>query len=74
MRFVMTKSEVAVALALPVDEFEQRRGELEKLGFPSPITGLGERWSIIAVINWINRRQTERLAKQPFATRTSLPH
>jgi len=73
MRFVMTKSEVAVALALPIDEFERRRDELEKLGFPSPIAGLGERWSIIAVINWINRRQTERLAKHQPATR-SLPH
>jgi hypothetical protein len=73
MRFVMTKSEVAVALALPVDEFEQRRVELEKLGFPSPIAGLGERWSIIAVINWINRRHSERLATHLPAMST-LPH
>jgi hypothetical protein len=57
MKFVMTKSEVAEALSLTVEELELRMGELEQLGFPAPVAGLGERWSIIDVINWVNREQ-----------------
>lgn len=62
MKFVMTKPEVAEALSLSADEFDQRRNELEQLGFPLPVSGLGERWSIIDVINWVNRKQAARAA------------
>lgn len=55
MKFVFTKEEVANALSMPVAEFEQSRLELEATDFPKPIVGLRERWSIIDVINWVNR-------------------
>lgn len=55
MKFVFTKEEVANALSMPVAEFEQSRLELEANDFPRPIAGLHERWSIIDVINWVNR-------------------
>ncbi len=55
MKFVFTKEEVANALSMPLAEFEQGRMVLEAHDFPKPIAGLHERWSIIDVINWINR-------------------
>ncbi len=74
MKFVITKPEVAEALALSVDEFEELRDDLELRGFPLPLAGLGERWSIINVINWVNRKQIERIVQQRPATRETLPH
>jgi hypothetical protein len=72
MRFVLVKSEVAEALALSVDEFEERREDLEQLGFPLPLAGLGERWSIVNVINWVNR--SNALAAIGGNAAARLPH
>lgn len=74
MRFVFIKSEVAEALALSVDEFEERRDDLEQLGFPPPLAGLGERWSILNVINWINRSNAPAAIGVKAATRASHTH
>jgi hypothetical protein len=57
MKFVMAKSEVAEALLLTVEELDLCMVELQLLGFPLPVAGLGDRWSIIDVINWVNREQ-----------------
>ena len=55
MKFVFVKEEVAHALSMSVEEFQTARSEIELLGFPKPITGLVERWSIMDVVNWVNR-------------------
>lgn len=55
MKFVMTKAEVAEALALTLEEFSVLQEDLQRRGFPKPIAGLGERWSIMDVMNWVNR-------------------
>lgn len=74
MRFVFIKSEVAEALALSVDEFEERLDDLEQLGFPAPLAGLGERWSILNVINWINRSNALAAASVKAAIRAPHTH
>lgn len=67
MKFVFTKEEVANALSMPLAEFEQGRMVLEAHDFPKPIAGLHERWSIIDVINWINRSETKLTPLASFA-------
>ncbi len=59
MKFVFTKEEVAQALSMTVQEFEDGRNQLEACDFPRPIAGLNERWSIIDVINWVNRSSSQ---------------
>ena len=58
MKFVFAKSEVAHALSMTPAEFDENRTNLEANDFPKPIHGLHERWSIIDVINWVNRCAT----------------
>lgn len=64
MKFVMVKAEVAAALALSESEFDARRQRLDAHGFPRPIAGLEERWSIMDVINWVNREQSRETQRQ----------
>jgi hypothetical protein len=59
MRMVFSKSEVAEALAMSAAEFDALRPELEAMGFPIPVKGLLERWSIIQVSQWINRAEDD---------------
>lgn len=54
MKLVFKADEVAAVLQMPRPEFERVRPRLEAVGFPPPITGLTDRWSIINVINWVN--------------------
>lgn len=54
MKLVFTADEVAAVLQKTRTEFDRLRPTLESLGFPTPITGLEDRWSIINVINWVN--------------------
>jgi hypothetical protein len=58
MKMVFNTVEVAEALALSVVEFEQVQVKLYNYGFPQPVPGLEQRWSIISVINWLNQAQT----------------
>lgn len=54
MKLVFTTSELADALQISADEFKERRQALEANGFPRPLPTLGERWSIMDVVNWVN--------------------
>lgn len=54
MKLVFTATEVAEALQLSLEEFERVRPGLEANGFPLPLPGLENRWSIIDIVNWIN--------------------
>jgi hypothetical protein len=67
MKIVFTKDEVANALSMSLAEFEQCRLELEAISFPRPIAGLHERWSIIDVVNWVNRSGTSRLPRRSLS-------
>jgi hypothetical protein len=55
MRMVFSKTQVAEALGLTEAEFDRARPELESLGFPKPVIGLVETWSMIHVSQWVNR-------------------
>ena len=56
MKLVFTAGEVAAALQYPEEEFRQVLPKLEQLGFPKPLPGLGDRWAIMAVIEWLNQQ------------------
>jgi hypothetical protein len=47
-----TAHQVADALGLTVAQFRGRRARLEAAGFPPPLPGLQDRWSIVAVEAW----------------------
>jgi hypothetical protein len=64
MRMVFSKAQVAEALGLNEAEFDLKRAELERLGFPQPITGLVETWSIIHVSLWVNRDDPSEEVRQ----------
>jgi hypothetical protein len=55
MKLVFSRHEVAEALGLPEDAFVKILPALFVEQFPQPIPGLGERWSIIDVMQWVNR-------------------
>lgn len=54
MKLVFTLPEVADALAMSPEEFDALRPSIERLGFPRPVRGLENRWSIMEVIRWVN--------------------
>jgi hypothetical protein len=54
MKLVFNIEEVAAALGKTPEEFKVIRPELEVLGFPTPIRGLEDKWSIMNVISWVN--------------------
>jgi hypothetical protein len=54
MKLVFKRDEVAVALGKTTEEFSKLQFMLETLGFPKPIRGLEDSWSIMDVINWVN--------------------
>jgi hypothetical protein len=59
MQLVFGKEELAKTLGYSTRRFDELRRELEQNhGFPAPVPGLGCRWSIIQVSNWINRNET----------------
>ena len=63
MKFVFEKHEVALALAMSSIEFDNAKANLELMGFPKPIAGLVERWSIMDVMNWVNRNQDQTVVQ-----------
>lgn len=54
MKMVFGIEEVATALGQTIEEFNSLRPKLEMMGFPKPVRGLEDRWSIIDVSNWVN--------------------
>lgn len=54
MKLVFTKEECAAALGKSSRRFDELRPNLEKLGFPKPVPGLGACWSVMQVMNWVN--------------------
>ncbi len=57
MKLVFTREEVAAALGQSAADFDILRPTLEAEGFPKPIPGLSQFWSIMDVIAWVNRDQ-----------------
>ncbi len=53
MKLVFTELEVAAALQKSPAEFAILRPALERLGFPKPLRGIEDRWSIMDVISWV---------------------
>ena len=62
MKLVFNIEEVAAALGKTSEEFEKLRPELESLGFPKPIRGLENKWSIMNVISWVNEHKDDQEA------------
>lgn len=58
MKLVFSKDEVAFALGTSVNHFDEIRSMLESEGFPKPLPGLGDRWSIMEVITWVRGERT----------------
>ncbi len=54
MKLVFTATEVAEALQISVEELLSQLPTLEANGFPLPLPGLEQRWSIIDIVNWVN--------------------
>jgi hypothetical protein len=59
MKLVFDRHEVATALGKTTQEFMALQDSLEQLGFPKPVRGLDDRWSIMDVINWVNSPRHE---------------
>ena len=66
MKLVFTVEEVAAALQMSIAEFSDLRPVLEDLEFPKPLHGLGQRWSIMDVISWVNQNGGGELASDPM--------
>ena len=65
MKLVFTRDEVAAALGQSAEDFVILQPSLEAEGFPKPVRGLSLCWSIMDVINWVNRsRQPDPLVTQ----------
>lgn len=62
MKLVFTRNEIAEALAKTPAEFDLLRPALEGIGFPKPVEGLGDCWSIMAVIRWVNGEGSSMMA------------
>jgi hypothetical protein len=54
MKLVFNRDEVAAAIGKTTEEFNKNLVMLEKFGFPKPVLGLDDCWSIMAVIDWVN--------------------
>lgn len=63
MKFVLTKVEVAEALQMTPDELDGALPALFAAGFPKPVEGIGERWSIVDVMLWVNRAAVDHTVK-----------
>jgi hypothetical protein len=58
VKLVFSNEEVATALNISTDRFEELRAALEAEGFPKPLPGLERSWSILEVIDWVNHSRT----------------
>ncbi len=63
MKLVFGSDEVAAALGKTEVEFLEIKHELEARGFPKPIRGLENKWSIMNVINWVNSNPENQVAE-----------
>jgi hypothetical protein len=59
MKLVFDRHEVATALGKTTQEFIDLQPSLEHHGFPKPVRGLDDRWSIMDVISWVNSPRRE---------------
>lgn len=71
MKLVFTRAEVAAALGLNEEAFERILPILYVEGFPRPIPGLGDCWSIMDVMTWVNRDKSA--LKRPPAQHNPQP-
>jgi hypothetical protein len=55
MKLVYNFAELAEALGKTPEELAACQHALESLGFPRPVRGLADCWSIIEVMRWVNR-------------------
>lgn len=62
MKLVFNLEEVSEALGKTPEHFTALRPHLESLGFPPPVPGLGEAWSIMHVIRWVNGEAASMMA------------
>ena len=62
MKLVFKETEVAEALGKTMDEFAKLRPSLEAIGFPKPVRGLGDCWSIMEIIRWVNGEGSSMMA------------
>ena len=67
MKLVFSRQEVAEALGKTLVEFDGIRPSLEQLGFPKPLRGLGDSWSIMDVIRWVNGEGSSMMAAHILA-------
>jgi hypothetical protein len=65
MKLVFTRAEVAEALGFSEDSFVEILPALREQGFPPPIPGLADRWSIMDVMRWVNRDKDPPAATAP---------
>ena len=54
MQLIFTVDELAAALRLSPRRFYELKPQLEAAGFPRPVPGLGARWSVAAVMAYVN--------------------
>ncbi|MBC8037746.1 MAG: hypothetical protein H7X89_11085 [Rhizobiales bacterium] len=64
MKLIFTREEVAAALGQTTGDFDILRPSLEAEGFPKPVRGLSLCWSIMDVINWVNRDTVAHMGKE----------
>ena len=67
MKLVFSHLEVAEALGKAPAEFDKLRPSLEDIGFPKPLRGLGQAWSIMEVIRWVNGEGSSMMAAHILA-------
>ena len=67
MKLVFSQREVAEALGKSPGEFDELRPSLESIGFPKPLQGLGQAWSIMEVIRWVNGEGSSMMAAHLLA-------
>ena len=67
MKLIFNLTEVSEALGKTPEEFTELRPHLESLGFPGTVPGLGESWSIMHVIRWVNGEGSSMMAAHLLA-------
>lgn len=70
MKLVFSRNEIAEALAKTPADFDRLRPSLETIGFPKPVQGLGDCWSIMEVIRWVNGDGSSMMAAHLLADET----
>ncbi len=67
MKLVFNLAEISEALGKTPQEFQALRSDLEAIGFPKPVRGLGESWAIMEVIRWVNGEGSSMMAAHLLA-------